>query len=215
MREDLAMHRAGKTHMKQTKVFCVGFHKTGTSSLHAALDHLGYRCVGYDHFRDMAERPSVTREEVLARAIPLMQEFDAAKDSPWPVLYKELDAAYPGSKFIHVERDPQSWINSAVRDFADYPNAIRQLVYGYPYPKGHEIAWLERYARHNDEVRAHFADRPEDFLSLQLSEIGWGPVCAFLGEPEPGVPWPHANQHQGKTRRKFMRRLKKAIRLGY
>lgn len=195
--------------MTRPKVFCIGFHKTGTTSLHTALEHLGYRCAGYDQFRDLAKRPAVTRDEVLARAIPLMAEYDAAKDSPWPVLYRELDAAFPGSKFIHVERDAQAWINSAVRDFGNYPNAIRQLVYGHPFPKGYEAVWLERYTWHNEEVRAYFADRPEDFLSLPLSEIGWAPICQFLDEPLPNRPWPHANQHQGKTLQKWMRRLKR------
>lgn len=186
--------------MKPHKVFCIGFHKTGTSSLGLALGRLGYRVAGYYLFREMAQRDSVTLEEVRDHAIAVMQDFDAAQDSPWPILYRELDAAFPGSKFIHIERDAHRWIDSAVRDFGEVPNAIRGLIYGSGFPKGHEVQWLDRYERHNAEVRDYFADRPDDFLSLTLEkgEVNWDNVCRFLGEPVPDQPWPHANRRQVK-----------------
>ena len=169
--------------MAEAKVFGIGFQKTGTTTLGRILDRLGYRTASYHQFRDMADREGLTFAEVEARALAIARDFDGAKDSPWPILYESLDRAFPGSKFIHVERDPEAWIQSAVKDFGAHPNAIRRVIYGSPCPEGNEAAWLARYARHNREVREYFADRPGDFLSLRLEDLGYATVCPFLGHP--------------------------------
>ncbi|MCV2881874.1 sulfotransferase family protein [Actibacterium sp. XHP0104] len=186
--------------MKSQKVFCIGFQKTGTSSLGLALEKLGYRVAGYYPFRDMAHQDGLTMAEVEQRAIEVMRDFDAAQDTPWPVLYRELDAAFPGSKFIHISRGSDAWLNSATNDFNTFPNQIHNLIYGSPFPIGHEADWLARYDRHNAEVRAYFADRPDDFISLELEkgEVNWDKICGFLGVPVPNIPWPHANKRQVK-----------------
>ena len=84
--------------MKARKVFCLGFQKTGTSSLDIALTQLGYEVVVYDAFRDLAQKQGLTWAEIEERALELASKFDAAKDTPWPLLYKQLDTAYPGSR---------------------------------------------------------------------------------------------------------------------
>lgn len=40
-------------------------------------------------------------------------EFDGFTDNPIPLLYKELDARHPNSKFIHTIRDEKTWLKSA------------------------------------------------------------------------------------------------------
>lgn len=186
--------------MKSPKVFCIGFQKTGTSSIGLALERLGYRVAGYAQFRDLAHQSGLDQETLAARGIEVAQNYDAAQDTPWPILYRDLDAAFPGSKFIHVVRDREAWIGSALKDFGDHSNEIHQVIYGCDRPMGNEETWLQRYDRHNAEVVAYFADRPQDFLSLKLEagEIGWDRICGFLGAPDPGVPWPHANKRHVK-----------------
>ena len=51
---------------------------------------------------------------------------------------------------------------------------------------------MRRFVEHNERVMATIpADR---LLVLDLSKgEGWGPLCAFLGLPEPAVPFPHVN----------------------
>ncbi len=199
--------------MKAHKVFCIGFHKTGTSSLGVALEKLGYRVTGFFPFRDLASQDNLTFSEVRERALEVANQYDAAQDSPWPILYQQLDEAFPGSKFIHVERNREAWIKSAVNDFADSPNAMRNLIYGVPFPKGHEDIWLDRYDRHNREVKEYFASRPGDFISLDMdrNEVNWENLCSFLGEPDPAIPWPHANRRVVKKYKlrfwKLMRKL--------
>lgn len=180
--------------MAKPKVFGIGFQKTGTTTLGVIFERLGYRTAGYHQFRNLAAQEEVTMEAIEAQALRIAADHDAAKDTPWPVLYESLDRAFPGSKFIHVTREPRAWIASAVKDFAAWPDSIHQAIYGVPCPKGHEDIWLERYERHNREVAAYFADRPDDCLFLRLEDgVTFEAVCDFLGEPRVGQGAPKAN----------------------
>ena len=93
-----------------TKVFGIGFHKTGTSSLAKALERLGYTVCGAR--RDLVE-PAVSND--LDKLFKVIDQYDACQDNPWPILFRELDEHYPGSKFILIERDPDKWLRSAIR----------------------------------------------------------------------------------------------------
>ena len=194
--------------MSRPKVFGIGFQKTGTTTLGVVFDRLGYRVAGYNEFRHLAGRETLDFAEVEALALEIAQSVDAAKDSPWPILYQSLDRAFPGSKFIHVTRDTEAWITSAVKDFGDHPNAIRGVIYGSRFPKGNEAEWIARYERHNAEVRAYFADRPEDCLFLRLEDgISVERICDFLGEPPIAMPAPRANTRLKKKLKTLWWRL--------
>lgn len=185
------------------KVFGIGFQKTGTTSLGKIFDDLGFKNASYHEFRHFAPRESVSWEEITELALELAENIQVAKDTPWPLLYKELDAKFPGSKFIHVTRDPERWIDSAVNDFEDNPNAIHTAIYGCPYPKGYEEIWLDRYNQHNADVAEYFKDRPDDYLHLKLEDgVTYEAVCDFLGEPR-------IKQGAPVTNTRFRKRLMK------
>lgn len=194
------------------KVFAIGFQKCGTTTLGVMLGHLEYRVAGYHAFRDLAERPDLQWSDLEKRARSVMATHDAAKDTPWPLLYAFLDREFPGSKFIHVIRDPDTWIKSAVRDFADHPNALHQLIYGAPFPKGNENVWLDRYQRHNAEVAAYFADRPADYLQVRLEDLSYDRICPFLDKPVISAPLPVANTRLKKTLKMLWWRAKAKLR---
>ncbi|MFO1142508.1 MAG: sulfotransferase [Amaricoccus sp.] len=182
------------------KVFGIGFHKTGTTTLRDALMILGYRVTG----------PNGTKDPEIAAKLDEMVEdlsarFDAFQDNPWPLVYRKMDALYPGSKFVLTVRDPERWIASAVRDFAERDSPMRQLIYGVGHPKGHEALYIARMQAHNAEVAEYFRDRPGDLITLDWSKRpGWEPLCDFLGMPVPKDPFPHANTaRQTELRRKY------------
>jgi hypothetical protein len=172
------------------KVFCIGFHKTGTSSLGAALRILGYRVTGPNGVHD----PNIAKN-VHAMADALIRRYDAFQDNPWPVLYKSLDVKYPNSKFLLTIRDSESWLASLIKDFGHVETPMRRWIYGVGCPAGHEELYVRRYEAHNAEVLKHFTDRPGHFLVMDLTKgDGWNALCAFLGTDIPDVPFPHTNK---------------------
>ena len=177
------------------KIFCIGFHKTGTTSLALALEQLGYRVTGPNGVHD----PHIAAN-VLPMARRLVEAFDAFQDNPWPVIFKHLDHAYPGSKFILTVREPSAWLNSALTHFGSEETPMRAWIYGAGSPRGNEDVYLRRYVGHNEEVLRHFAGRPDDLLVMDLARgDGWQELCSFLGRDVPAVPFPHANQAQGRA----------------
>ncbi len=186
------------------KVFCIGFHKTGTTSLEIALKRLGYRVSGSFGTKD----PDIA-DKVYTLAREIAAEFDAFEDNPWPILFKELDSWYPGSKFILTRRPAADWIRSQVKDFATTETPMRRWIYGEQAgcPQGNENVYVERFERHNREVLDYFKGRPDDLLIVDFPEdASWDRLCAFLGHDVPNEPFPHAN------RASLSRKLKNWIR---
>ena len=176
----------------KSKVFCIGFHKTGTTTLEVALKKLGYRVTGSFGTKD----PDIA-SKVHDMAYAMVERFDAFEDNPWPILYKELDARFPGSKFILTRRPAEAWIRSQVKDFATTETPMRRWIYGENAgcPAGNEDTYIERYERHNREVLEYFSDRPGDLLVMDIpADAGWDKLCAFLGRDVPNKPFPHANK---------------------
>ena len=175
---------------EKPKVFCIGFHKTGTTSLHRALEVLGYRVCAEFGVHD----PDI-RETALPRALALVPEYDAFRDNPWPILYKELDEQLPDSKFILTVRPAERWIRSVLNHFGGRTSAMREWIYGEGDPTGHEQLYIERYQQHNEAVQRYFANRPDDLLVIDLTAgEGWEKLCPHLRCEIPSQEFPHSNK---------------------
>lgn len=203
----------------QPKVFGIGFQKTGTSSLSAALTILGYRVKGWlainrpDKVQRYVEAGNpITLEKLAAACIPIAQRYDAFEDNPWCLIFRELDAAFPGSKFILTRRkNPQAWVRSVAGHFGERQTPIMDFIYGAGRPpKGNEQLYLDRYLRHNAEVIDYFRDRPGDLLILETEKADWAPLCAFLGRSAPSLrPYPHANSAKSRQWNMRLRALRR------
>lgn len=190
------------------KVFCIGFHKTGTTTLEVALTTLGYRVTGSFGTKDL-NIAGKARDE----AFRIAESFDAFEDNPWPILYRELDEHFPGSHFILTRRPSADWIRSQVKDFATAETPMRRWIYGETAgcPVGNEAVYVARYERHNREVLDYFRDRPGDLLIFDLpADAGWEKLCTFLGHEVPEKPFPHANK--ASLSRRIKNWLRKSIR---
>ena len=185
-----------------TKIFCIGFHQAGTTSLPLALKTLGYRVTGPNGVRD----PDIA-ENVYVLADSLVNEYDAFQDNPWPVIYKYLDEKYPKSRFILTIRSSESWIKSLVRDFGHQETPMRKWIYGVGCPEGNEEIYINRIEKHNKEVIEYFKERPNDLLVLDLVKgDGWEKLCSFLGASVPNAPFPFP--HPNKASAKLIRKAK-------
>lgn len=174
----------------RSKVFCIGFQKTGTTTMRSALEILGYRVAG--HFG--VDDPEI-RANALPGALELAGKYSAFQDNPWPVLFRDLDQHFPGSRFVLTVRDPERWLESVVSHFGGLSTPMREWIYGPGSPRGNEHVYLERFERHNREVREYFSARSGDLLEMDIEAgDGWDSLCDFLDHPHPDVPFPHKNK---------------------
>jgi len=186
---------------RRPKIFGIGFHKTGTTSLGRALRALGYRVHKGFTFNLPNKRISipepVTLEKIRNAAFPMIRYYSAFEDNPWPLLYKEIDLAYPGSRFILTSRDPERWFRSAARYFDRRASPMNDFIYGQRHfvMADNKAVALSRFNRHNQEVRDYFADRPDDLLVWDLeAEPDWQKLCAFLDLAIPKRDFPHGKR---------------------
>lgn len=177
------------------RVFGIGATKTATSSFGAAMELLGFRGhVGWDPNLFLAHQRGQL-DPILAVA----RHYEVFEDLPWGEgdLYKVLDVQFPRARFVLTVRDFASWARSHERHWGPegtLPDWLR--IDDYP-ERREEIG--AAYLRRNDEIRAHFADRPGRLLVLDIAGgEGWSTLCPFLGLPVPPEPFPVLNVAQVK-----------------
>jgi hypothetical protein len=173
----------------------VGFNRTGTKSLRVALRTLGYQIANLKRDAMHALMVDASRGD-FSGAIETAAAFDGFADWPWPLIYRELDAAYPGSQFILTTRQtPQSWFSSLCRHAQQTgPTDRRRIAYGFANPWDDEAHHIRLYERHIREVEQFFRGRENQFLRVSWdSGDGWDALCGFLGHSVPGQEFPHFN----------------------
>ena len=189
--------------MNRQKVFAIGFHRTGTTSLQTALEEFGYSVVGM-----RSNEWSVYVSGELDALWPTVQEFDGFRDMPWPLLYRWLYKNVSGAKFILTYRDPINWARSCVGNYKDRPYEMFPVIYGFDVFAGNEARAIEIYERHIAEVRRFFEDKPDSFLEVDVTEgMQWQTLCDFLDESLPERAFPHANKRPQNSFRKLYYRL--------
>jgi|GEM_PF-1757120 len=183
-----------------TRIFGIGLHKTATTSLHKALRILGYESA---HWKSAHWAKRIWREMNNEGRSATVEQSYALSDLPIPMLYQALDKAYPGSKFILTMRSEESWLKSVRNHFSErnpfraqwdedpFTHRVHRMIYGR---KDFDAeVFLERFQRHNLEVREYFKDRPGDLLVMNMETVsGWTELCGFFGHSIPSVPYPVA-----------------------
>ncbi len=196
---DLLWDRSYTLNPLPTRIFGIGMHKTATTSLHAALKILG---IDSAHWKDAHWAKAIWDEMTTWGRSGTLERHYALSDLPIPLLYQQLDVAYPGSKFILTTRNERDWLQSVRNHWSHDSNKFRwawstdpfshkvhKLLYGQ---KGFDTEiFLARYRRHNAEVLQYFKNRPQDLLVMDMDQDpGWAGLCDFLGQPVPDVPYP-------------------------
>jgi hypothetical protein len=177
------------------RVFGIGWAKTGTTTLGGCL-----RTLGFDvHGQALWLMPGIMAGDPQP-SIALAGQRQAFHDWPWILLYRELDAAFPGSRFVLTVREPRRWVESYRAMLAAQgpppPDlaGIRRFLFGVDVDSADDEALMERYRRHNDAVLGHFRGRSNDLLVVDWElGHGWKELCGFLGVAEPERPFPRLN----------------------
>ena len=201
------------------KVIGAGLPRTGTSSLKAALERLGYEPC-YHMFELMRNPDHVDRwwPIITGESRDWERMFDgyqSAVDFPTSIYWRELADAYPEAKLILTVRDPRRW-NASLQnafggpgnaDTTDVPEPMRPFFdlmvtmgeaaeqrVGLSLKLGQlmdDSYATEVFTRHTARVQEALpADR---LLVFELGD-GWDPLCDFLGVEAPAdEPFPHLN----------------------
>lgn len=191
----------------RVKVFGIGLNKTGTTTLAQCLQHFGYR-----HATSNLELTRLVERNDIEPVLRFAEAYDSFEDWPWPLIYRQLDERFPGSKFILTTRKSGDvWLGSLKKHaLLTGPTEFRRIAYGYPSPDGRDAEHLARYQQHNDEVRRYFSDRPQDFLEVCWETgSGWTELAGFLGHAVPDAPLPHSNRSDRKRKRLLLARARR------
>ena len=208
------------------EIIGAGFGRTGTVSMKAALEILGFgpcyhmreipkRRPGYndghlelwsEHARALqAGRPSpIEWKRLLAR-------YAACMDHPTCPYYRELMAAFPDAKVILNVREPERWFVSwptlfeglgLMRAIGRFVPRIRRAidVIDVRIRDGQMKGRIERESNIAEFLRHNaevVATVPKEKLLVFDVKQGWGPLCEFLGVPVPNEPFPHLNESKG------------------
>jgi Sulfotransferase domain/N-terminal domain of galactosyltransferase len=186
-----------------TRVFGIGWHKTATTSLSRALSILGLDSA---HWKSAHWAKTIWEEMQAHGSSRTLEHNYALCDLPLPLLYRQLDVAYPGSKFILTIRDEDGWLESVRAHWSDknpwraqwdndpFTHRVHTECYGRR--KFDEEVMRQRYRRHNAEVLDYFKDRPHDLLVMNMSAgAGWYELCGFLRKPIPDKAYPRENKY--------------------
>ncbi|MBO0906596.1 sulfotransferase [Jiella sonneratiae] len=159
------------------KIFIIGMNKTATRSLHQFFKGNGVPSVHWDDGR-------------LARAIraniqngsPPLQGYDdyivfsdmeLVGGKPGDLIeaykyFRELDVAYPGSRFILNIRSPEGWLASRM----NHSNGLYTRYYQRQYGGVNEadVLWRWRidYYRHHADVLEYFSDKREQLIIFNI-----------------------------------------------
>lgn len=204
------------------QVIGAGAGRTGTASLQAALNILGYNCY---HMREAFVNDDsstwmglLTGKEGIEDIVSMLVQngFDATVDDPANAFALEFVEHLPNVKVILTTRtDPEKWLDSLQQlanlrkssswlPFAIIPRFVKfnKMVTFYHGRRGYAFdpeflnrsVALEWYESWNAKIRTRV---PKDrLLDFQVSD-GWGPLCSFLGKPIPNVPFPRVNDKDG------------------
>jgi hypothetical protein len=184
--------------VSNSKLFVIGFNKTGTTTLKATLRKLGYKIGDQKVAEVLAIEWGETQNT--KKIINYCHTAEAFQDLPFskPLLYKSLFEAFPSSKFILTKRDSsEQWFNSLVKfhtkrfssnehhppDENDLKNAVYRYkgfmldvfkcFYDYPaIPLYDKEAYTQIYEDHIRSVREYFENKPGKLLEINVAEKG-------------------------------------------
>ena len=197
------------------KVIGAGFGRTGTSSMKAALEELGFGPCHHmeEVFKHTEQIPGwVALAEGKGADWPtLLRGYNSAVDFPSQFWYRELMAQWPEAKVILTVRDPEAWYRSAretiyaiskdapmrwVGRYLPVVGGMYKVTSGKIWDGLFEGKFLDRehalaiFQRNTEEVKAFVP--PERLLVFDVKQ-GWEPLCKFLEVPVPATPFPRRN----------------------
>lgn len=205
----------------QVEIIGAGWGRTGTSSLKAALEILGYPTYHMvENFKN--KQAKFWTRAAKGEKVDFNECFDlpdvkytATTDFPSAHFWREQLRQYPDAKVILTVRNADSWYNSCCKTIFNamphWPhNTLGMrigMMLGLPTPNFREMVNLvvheqalggsvdeeEIKKRYNAHNEAVIRECPPEKLLVFEAKQGWEPLCKFLGKPIPDQPFPNLN----------------------
>ena len=159
------------------KVFCIGYNKTGTTSVGKAIESLGFF---HSSFNKKVWRNWYKRDKI-DKVLKYTSKFDSFDDLPWlkEEMIPILDRTFKNSKWIYLVREEKSWKTSfrnwSYKKLGEYPNVDEKY---------------QNYLKHQSFVLDYFKDR-DCLLVVNVQEVGaYSKIAKFLNKkaPFPDLP---------------------------
>lgn len=185
-----------------------GLGRTGTASLKVALEMLG---TGHSyHMSEVLQNPAKVKDWVEASKgnadwDKIFDGYGSTVDYPGCTFWQELADFYPDAKIILTKRDPERWFESTNETIMSemLVNGIKNSPFGELMQR---IVFdsVDNRMRDRDYMVSYFKKRCDDIVAavpadrLLVFEVkqGWGPLCEFLGLPQPDEEFPHVNSRE-------------------
>ena len=190
------------------KVIGAGYPRTGTSSLKLALEQLGFGPC--HHMREVIMNLDSARLWIdAADGHPdweaIFKGYQSCTDAPGCSFWRELAEVYPDAKVLLSVRDPEDWFESTQATV--FSDQMRLGQAGTPMATFFDKLVTREFGEHihdREFMLAQFERRrqevidaiPEPRLLVYDVREGWEPLCAWLGVPVPGTPFPHSNSRE-------------------
>ncbi|WP_223477965.1 sulfotransferase family protein [Oricola indica] len=190
------------------EIIGAGFGRTGTYSLKAALERLGFGpCHHMSEVIGDPEQIRLWKEAAEGRPdyARIFAGFRSAVDFPVSAFWQEVLAATPGAKVILSDRDPEDWYGS-------FSQTILPLILDKTSWPEDRRAWFEMIdrviigkalggRRDRDGILAAYRANAaaagalvaEGRALVFRARDGWEPLCRFLGLEVPDEPYPVTN----------------------
>lgn len=190
------------------KVIGAGLGRTGTHSLAAALDKLGFGPC-YTIF-DMKKHHAIWQSALDGQPInwiDLFNNFQSTMEWPAVLFLQDLVNVFPEAKVVLTLRNAESWYASAASTIFPSLEATAQ----HPDPEIRKRASLSRKIVLHKQFNGEYWDKaktinvyqnhiqtvtsliPKDNLLCFDVKSGWQPLCSFLGVDVPSEPFPRVN----------------------
>ncbi|KAJ3541909.1 hypothetical protein NM208_g4375 [Fusarium decemcellulare] len=149
----------GKKRTVPMEVLCLGYNRTGTATMSAALEKLGFPCwhsfhLLTTHFGDNEMWQDAIDRKFFGKGEPFgREEFDqllhsfgaVSSDTPAIAFADDLIAAYPEAKVVLVERNIDSWYKSYMHAIiGNMFNPFARLVYHIDRAYIHRIGKIQK-----------------------------------------------------------------------
>lgn len=208
------------------KIIGAGLPRTGTNTLKESLEKLGYKKTYHmkellvhpenlQYWQTLKETGTTNWDQ-------LYNGYQATVDFPAYPWYKEHMKQYPDAKVILTVRPFDKWHSSVFSTIwqagpQNLPEKLKMIAKLIMNPRLRKVISCVKLAKemifkvhfqgkfedkieaekifnqHIENVKAHV---PADKLLIFDVSEGWGPLCKFLGVPEPNEPIPHLNKKE-------------------